>query len=96
MDKLLQFEVVLPVLIVELELGTPLFLKLPLCRVQLCEGLQAVRTVVIRAFVDGHFLLDFPAEKSQAAIRAEQLRLPPVPEPVLDLKEMTADLALDL
>jgi hypothetical protein len=46
--------------------------------------------------MDGHFLLDFPAEQSQTAIRAEQLRFPPVSEPVLDLKEMTADLAFDL
>jgi hypothetical protein len=46
--------------------------------------------------MDCYFRLDFPAEKSQAAVRAEQLRFPPVPEPVLDLKEMTADLAFDL
>jgi len=46
--------------------------------------------------MDGDFLLDFPTEQSQAAVRAEQLRLPPVPEPVLDLKEMTTDLAFDL
>lgn len=96
MGKLLRFEVVLPVLIVELELGTALFLKNPLGGVQLRERLQAVRTVVIRAFVDGNFLLDFPAEKSQTTMRTEQFRFPPAPEPVLDLKEMTADLALDL
>jgi hypothetical protein len=46
--------------------------------------------------MDGHFLLDFPAEQSQAAIRAEQLGFSPSPESVLDLKEMTADLAFDL
>jgi hypothetical protein len=46
--------------------------------------------------MDGYFRPDFPAEKSQAAVRAEQLRFPAVPEPVLDLKEMTADLAFDL
>jgi hypothetical protein len=38
-DKLLWFEVVLPVLIVELELGSSLLLQFSLGRVQLCEGL---------------------------------------------------------
>jgi hypothetical protein len=46
--------------------------------------------------MDGHFLLNFPAEQSQSTIRAEQLRFSPSPESVLDLKEMTADLAFDL
>ena len=71
MDKLLRFEVVLPVLVVQLELGTPPFLQFPLGGVHLRDVLETVRTVVIRAFMDGHFLLDFPAEQSQAAVRAE-------------------------
>jgi len=96
MFKFLRLEVVLPVLVVELELRTPLFLQFPLGGIKLRDGLEAVRTVVIGAFMDGHFLLDFPAEQSKTAMGAEQLRFPPVPEPVLDLKEMTADLAFDL
>jgi hypothetical protein len=96
MDKLLRFKVVLPVLVVELELRASLFLESPLGGIEFCDGLETMRTVVIRAFMDGHFLLDFPAEKSQTAVRTEQLRFPAVPEPVLDLKEMTADLAFDL
>jgi len=95
-DKLRRFEVVLPVLVVELELRTPLFLKNLLGGIKLCDGLKTVRAVVIRAFMDSHFFLHFPAEQSQTAVRAEQFRFPPVPEPVLDLKEMTADLAFDL
>ena len=62
MNKLLWFEMVLTVLIVELELGTALFLQFLLCRVKLREGLEAMGTVVIRAFMDGDFLLDFPTE----------------------------------
>jgi hypothetical protein len=95
-NKLLWFEVVLTVLIVELKLGTALFLQVLLCGVKLREGLEAMRTVVIRAFMDGDFLLDFPAEQCQTTMRTEQLRSPPVPEPVLKLKEMTAYLAFDL
>jgi hypothetical protein len=96
MNEFLRFEVILPVLVVELELGTSLLLQFLLGGIQLCEGLQAVRAVVIGAFMDGDFLLDFPAKQSQTTMRAEQLRFSPVPEPVLDLEEMTADLALDL
>lgn len=96
MNKLLWFEVVLSVLIVEFELGTALFLKFLLCGIKLRESLEAMRTVVIGAFIDGDFLLGFPEEQSQTAMRAEQLRFPPVPEPVLELKEMTAHLAFDL
>jgi hypothetical protein len=95
-NKLLWFEVVLPVLIVELELGTAFFLKFLLCGVKLRKSLEAVRTVVIRAFIDGDFLLGFPAEQRETAMRAEQLRFSPAPEPVLELKEMTAHLAFDL
>jgi hypothetical protein len=64
--------------------------------IKLCDGSKTVRTAAIRAFMDGHFFLDFPAEQSQTAVRAEQFRLPPVPKPVLDLKEITTDLAFDL
>jgi len=95
-DKLRRFEMVLPVLVVELELRTSHFLKNLLGGIKLCDGLKTVRADVIRAFMDSHFFLDFPAEQSQTAVRAEQFRFPPVPEPVLDLKEMTADLAFDL
>lgn len=72
MDKFLWFVVVLPVLVVELELRTSLFLKGPFGRVQLCDGLEPVGTVVIMAFMDGNFLLEFPSKQSQPAIRAEQ------------------------
>lgn len=96
MNKLLWPEVVLTVLIVELELGTAHFLQFLLCWVKLREGLEAMRTVVIRAFIYGDFLLDFPAEQRQTTMRAEQLRSPPVSEPVSELEEMTAYLAFDL
>lgn len=47
MVKLFRFEVVLPVLVVEFELRTSLFLKSPLGGIKLCDGLETVRTVVI-------------------------------------------------
>jgi len=58
--------------------------------------LKTVRTFAVRAFVDSHLLPDFPAEQSQAAVRAEQFGFSLAPEPVVDLKEMAADLAFDL
>jgi len=50
---------VLPVLVVELELRTSHFLKNLLGGIKLCDGLKTVRAVVIRAFMDCHFFLDF-------------------------------------
>jgi len=95
-EKFLCFEMVLPVLIVELELRTSLFLQSPLGWIKLREGMETVWTVIVGAFVNGHFLLEFPAKQSKTAMGAEQFRFSPVPEPVLDLKELTADLAFDL
>jgi len=95
-EKLFCFEMVLPVLVVELELRTSLFLQSPLGWIKLREGLETVWTVVVGAFVNGHFLLGFPAKQSKTAIGTEKLRFSRIPEPVLDLEEMAADLAFDL
>jgi hypothetical protein len=46
--------------------------------------------------MDGHFLLNFPAEERQTAIRTKEFRFLDVSESVMDLEEITADLALDL
>ena len=87
---------VLTVLVVEFKLRTSFFEKNLLARVQLIDGLNTMGTVVIGTFMDGHFFLYFPAEESQPAVRAVQLRPPALPESVMDLEEITTDLALNL
>ena len=46
--------------------------------------------------MDGYFFLSLPAKKRQPAMGTEELGLLVIPEAVMDLEEMTADLALDL
>ena len=86
MVKFCEFEVVLPVLVVEFELRTFLFQKSALGGIKLCYGLETMGAVVIWAFMDGHLLPDFPAEESQTAIRTEEFRFPAASESLLDLE----------
>ena len=96
MVKLLQLEMILSILIVELELGATLFHQGMFGGIELGDGLETVRTVIVGAFVNGYFFFIFPAKERQPAMRAEELGLPVVPETVLDLEKMAADLAPDL
>jgi hypothetical protein len=52
--------------------------------------------IIVRAFMDGHFLLMFPSEESQTAIRAKELRLSAGSESLLHLEKKRADLAENL
>jgi hypothetical protein len=96
MIKLLQFVMILPILVVDLELRAALFHQGPLGRIELGDGLETVRAVIVGAFVDGYFLLNFPAEERQSAMGTEELRFSVVPEAVPDLEEKAANLASDL
>jgi hypothetical protein len=72
MVKFLQLEMILPVLVVEFELGATLFHQGPFGGVELGDGLETVRTVIVGAFVNGYFLSIFPAEQRQPAMGAEE------------------------
>jgi hypothetical protein len=96
MIKFIRSEVILPVLIVEFELGTFLLHKRPFSRIEFGDGLDAVRTIIVRALVDGHFLLMFPSKESKTAIRAEELRLFTGSESLLHLEQKRTDLAENL
>ncbi len=56
-------KVIFPVLIVELELGTFLLQQGQLSRVEFAEGLEAMRAVIIAAFIDGDLFTLFPSEE---------------------------------
>jgi hypothetical protein len=47
MQKFLGLVVILSVLIAEFELGSSLFLKMPLGGIKLCDGLEAMRAVIV-------------------------------------------------
>jgi hypothetical protein len=55
-----------------------------------------VRAVIVRALVDGHFLLMLPSKESQPTIRAEELRLFTGSESLLHLEQKGTDLTEDL
>ena len=63
---------ILPVLVVEFELGALHLHKRPFSSIEFGDGLDAVGAVIVRALVDGHFLLMLPSKESQTAIRAEE------------------------
>ena len=86
--------VVLPVLVGQLELRTPVFtssrslsLSLPIC-------LYPVLTGIVAAFVDGDLFSLLPGEQGMKAVGAVVLGLPL--ESSLHLKEFAADLAQKL
>lgn len=72
MIQFIRSEVILPVLVVEFELGTLHLHKRPFSRIESGDGLDAVRAIIVRALVNGHFLLMLPSKESQTAIRAEE------------------------
>jgi len=94
--KFIRSEVILPVLIVELELRTLHLHQRPFSSIEFGNGLDAVRAIIVRALVDGHFLLMLPSKESQTAIRAEELRLFTDSESLLHLEKKRTDLAKDL
>ena len=96
MIKLLRSEVILPVLVIEFELGTLLLHKLPFSSIEFGNGFDAVRAIIVRALVDCHFLLMLPSKESQTTIRAEELGLFTGSESLLHLKKKRADLAENL
>ena len=57
MFQLFRFVVILAVLVVDFELRTFLFHQLSFGFIELGKRLDTVRTVIIRALVNGHFLL---------------------------------------
>ena len=71
--QLFRFVVIFPVLVVDFELRTFLFHQFPLGFIELGKRLDTVRTVIVWAFMDGHFLLRFPPEESQATMGTEEL-----------------------
>lgn len=87
---------ILPVLIVEFELGTLHLHKRPFSRIEFGNGFDAVRTIIVRALMDGHFLLMLPSKESQTAIRAKELRLFTGSKSLLHLEKKRTYLAENL
>jgi hypothetical protein len=65
------FEMILSVLIAELKLRTELFPHKAFSRIKLIEGLNAMRAVIITAFIDSNLFTMFPLKEGAVAIRAE-------------------------
>lgn len=65
------FEMILSVLIAELKLRTELFPYKAFSRIKLIEGLNAMRAVIITAFIDSNLFTMFPLKEGAVAIRAE-------------------------
>lgn len=87
---------IFPVLVVDFELRTFLFHQFPLDFVELGNRLDTVRTVIIWALVNGHFLLRLPAKESQATMGTEEFRLPVCFKALLKLEELRANLTENL
>lgn len=96
MFQFFRFVVILPVLVVDFELRTFLFQQLSLGFIELGNRLDTVRTVIIWALVNGHFLLQFPSKESQTTMGTEELRLSVGSEALLELEELRANLAENL
>jgi len=94
--KFIGSEMILPVLVSELKLGTLHLHQFPFRRIEFGDGLEAMRALVVRALMDGHFLVLLPAKESPTAIRAKELRLFAGSESLLHLKQKSADLTEDL
>ena len=71
MVKFVWFVMVLPVLIAELKLRAVFFLKGTFSGIKLIESMDAVRTIIVTAFIDGDFFAFFPFKQGAIAIRAE-------------------------
>lgn len=73
MFQFFRFVVIFPVLVVDFELRTFLFHQLSLGFIELGNRLDTVRTIIIWALVNGHFLLRFPSKESQTTMGTEEL-----------------------
>lgn len=73
MFQLFRFVVIFPVLVVDFELRTFLFHQLSFGFIELGKRLDTVRTVIVWAFMNGHFLLRLPPEESQPTMGTEEL-----------------------
>lgn len=73
MIQFIRSEVILPILVIELELRTLHLHKRSFNRIEFGNGLDAMWTIIVRALVNGHFLLMLPSKESQTAIRAKEL-----------------------
>lgn len=93
MVKFVGLVMILPVLIAELKLRTAFLLKGTFSGIKLIESLNAVRTIIITAFIDGNFFALFPFKQGAIAIRAEELGRGVFTESLVYLKEVAADFA---
>lgn len=73
MIQFIRSEVILPVLVIELELRTLHLHKRPFSSIEFGNGFDAMWAIIVRALVNGHFLLMLPSKESQTAIRAKEL-----------------------
>lgn len=96
MIKSLGSEVILPVLVIELELRTLHLHECSFGRIEFGNSFDAVRAIIVRAFMDSYFLLMLPSKESQATIRTKELRLSAGSESLLHLEKKRANFAENL
>jgi hypothetical protein len=94
MGKLGGFEVILPVLIRELELGAFFLHKFPFPLIELIRLSYPIRAGIIAAFGDGDLLPLLPRKEGMMTIGTVVPGL--LPESSLDLEEFIADFAQKL
>lgn len=87
---------VIPVLIIDFEVGGCHFLHEALGWIEFVQGLDAVRAVAVAAFVNGDLRLFLPSEKGVLAMGAKEIGFVTVAKPFAELGQLTANLAANL
>jgi len=75
MQQLVGLVMIFPVLIAEFKLGGSCFPDGEFRGVKLIKSLDAMRAVIVRAFIDSDIFAHFPFKQGAIAIRAEELGL---------------------
>jgi hypothetical protein len=72
-EQLVGFVMVLSVLVIKFKLRGARFLNETFSGVKFIESLNAVRAIIITAFIDGDLFAIFPPKEGMVAIRAKEL-----------------------
>jgi hypothetical protein len=91
-SKFFWFEVILAVKVIKFELRRTLFAENFFRGVKLVQCLDAMRTKIVAAFMEGNLGALFPDEECPVTVRAKETCLG-FTEPLVNLKKMTADFA---